>query len=87
MEVDRSSSKSAVVKWERQVPESILLLEALLRRLHLDEADYFGEKLGLEKSGFYGEQRLDREWLDFQIQGHYFLLNGLKFENETGFTH
>lgn len=75
--------------WKREEPESILILEALIRRLPSEEAAFyqFEEKLGREKSGFYGEQRLDREWLDFQIQSRYLLLNGLKFENHAAFTH
>ncbi|MFC7686577.1 nuclease-related domain-containing protein [Ureibacillus sp. GCM10028918] len=73
--------------WKREEHESIPLLEALIRRLPIEEARFFEEKLGREKSGFYGEQRLDKEWLDFRIQSRYLLLNGLKFENEAGFTH
>ncbi|MDN4492003.1 hypothetical protein [Ureibacillus aquaedulcis] len=73
--------------WKRQEPVSIPMLEALLRRLPIEEAKFFEEKLRREKSGLYGEQRLDREWLDFQIQAPFVLLNGLRFENEAGYTH
>jgi len=40
-----------------------------------------------EKSGLYGEKRLNREWLDFQVGFPHLLLNGLKFENNATFTH
>lgn len=74
--------------WKRQESESIPFLEALLRRLPRNEDfEFFEERLRREKSGLYGEQRLDREWLDFQIPCDYVLLNGLKFENDAGFTH
>ena len=59
--------------WIRRVPEAIPVLEALLRRYSSDDASfaYFEKKLRREKSGFYGEQRLDREWFDFQIHCPY----------------
>lgn len=75
--------------WERQESASIPLMEALLRRLPSNDGSfsYYEERLRRERSGLYGEKRLDREWLDFKIQYPYVLLNGLKFENEAAFTH
>lgn len=74
-----------MIKWKRQEPEIIPLLEAVLKRLPSEDPVYdkFVEKMKREKAGFYGEQRLDRKWLDFHIRGHYVLLNGLKFENKS----
>lgn len=78
-----------MIKWKRQEPEIIPLLEAVLKRLPSEDPMYdkFVEKMKRDKAGFYGKQRLDREWLDFHIRGHYVLLNGLKFENQSSFTH
>lgn len=78
-----------MIMWKRSVPDTIPILESILRRLSYEEGDYsrFEEKLTREKSGFYGEQRLDREWLDFEMECSFRLLNGLKFENEANFTH
>ena len=45
MKIRSVESRSAVLIWERQAPESIPLLEALLRRLPLKETDFFKEKL------------------------------------------
>ncbi|RHW40112.1 NERD domain-containing protein [Lysinibacillus yapensis] len=78
-----------MIKWKRNEPDTIPLLECILRRLCGDDPLYsqYEEKLKREKAGFYGEQRLDREWLDFQIQCPFVLLNGLRFENKDAFTH
>lgn len=74
---------------KRPEPATIEILEALLRRIAVDNPSYsqFEERLIREKSGFTGEERLDREWTDFQIEHPHFMLNGLKFENNAHFTH
>lgn len=78
-----------MILWKRKEPITIGMLEALIRRIPVDNYMYpqLEEKLAREKSGFYGEERLDREWLDFKIDPPYILLNGLKFENNSHFTH
>lgn len=74
---------------ERQQPKKIPILEAILRRLPEKDGDFvvFEDQLYQAKSGYIGEQRLDREWLDFQIQQPHILLHNVQMKNEADFTH
>lgn len=74
---------------ERKTPNSILRLEALLRRLDPDDKDYvyFQDALSKLQFGYEGEQRVDREWIEMSyLEDHYLLFN-YEVENEFGLTH
>ncbi|TSI11766.1 NERD domain-containing protein [Lysinibacillus sp. BW-2-10] len=78
-----------MIMLERKEPSTIAVLEAILRRLPKEDVNYgyYEDKLARERSGYYGELRVDREWEDFTLGIPYILLNGLHLENDAGFSH
>lgn len=74
---------------ERLKPEKIALLEAAIRRLSSKDPLFlqFQKQLAWVKSGYVGEKRVDREWIDMKIQFPHILLHGLMAENDQGFQH
>lgn len=73
----------------RKTPNSILTVEALLRRLEPNDFDYpyFQDMLKRLKSGYEGEHRVDREWIEMPYLDEHYLLLNYEFENEFGHTH
>lgn len=74
---------------DRKTPKSILILEALLRRLDLNDRDfpYFQEYLSRLKVGHEGEHRVDREWFEMPYLNEHYLFFNYEIENEFGFSH
>ncbi|MEK4230597.1 nuclease-related domain-containing protein [Solibacillus sp. FSL H8-0538] len=66
-----------------------IYLQALLRRLYDLEHDYstFQQQLMKFEAGLSGEQRVDRELLDFSIPGKHFLLQNVELLNHQTFPH
>ena len=74
---------------ERAKSNKLVMLEALLSRLHPSDSDYnyFKESYPRQVAGYEGEKWVDREWFDMpKLSCHYLLLN-YEFENEFGFPH
>lgn len=74
---------------ERQVPQKLIVLDALLRRLneqHLDY-DYFKDLYFRTKVGYEGELRADLQWKELNITEDYFLFHGFECENHVGYSH
>lgn len=72
---------------DRKTPKSMMIVEALLRRLDPNDKDfsYFQDYLMRLKIGYEGEHRVDREWFEMPyLKEHYLLLN-YEVENEFGF--
>jgi len=74
---------------DRKTPNSILILEALLRRLDANDRDfsYFQDYLTRLKFGHEGEHRVDREWFEMPYLNEHYLLFNYEIENEFGFSH
>lgn len=74
---------------DRKTPKSILLMEALLRRLDPNDSDisYFKDSLVRLKFGYEGEQRVDREWFEMPYLAEHYLLMNYEVQNEFGFSH
>ncbi len=74
---------------DRKTPKSILILEALLRRLDSNDRDfsYFQDYLTRLKFGHEGEHRVDREWFEMPYLNEHFLFFNYEIENELGFSH
>lgn len=74
---------------DRKTPKSILLHEALLRRLDPNDKDYtyFQDSLTRLKVGYEGENRVDREWVEMPYLNEHYLLLNYEIENEFGFPH
>ncbi|KGR80264.1 nuclease-related domain-containing protein [Ureibacillus manganicus] len=76
---------------EKKRTESAKLqaLEAIVRRFPKDDIQYdkYKTQLAWAKSGLFGEQRVDKEYLDMNIQIPHVYLYGLMTENEAGFQH
>lgn len=74
---------------DRKTPNSILLIEALLRRLDPMDADfvYFKDMLMRLKFGYEGEQRVDREWFEMPYLNEHYLFLNYEVHNEFGFSH
>lgn len=74
---------------ERHTPKSILLHEALLRRLDPNDKDYtyFQDSLTRLKVGYEGENRVDRQWFEMPYLHEHYLLFNYEIENEFGFPH
>lgn len=74
---------------DRKTPKSILLHEALLRRLDPNDKDfsYFQDSFTRLKVGHEGEFRVDREWFEMPYLNEHFLLFNYEIENEFGFSH
>jgi len=73
----------------RREPSEIAILQGILHRLDKNALNFkqFEDQLARAKSGFIGEQRVDREWLDFQINKPYILLHSLHMKKDAEFTH
>lgn len=74
---------------DRKTPNSVKIIEALLRRLDSNDKDftYFQDYLTRLKVGHEGEHRVDREWFEMPYLEQHFLLLNYEVENEFGFTH
>lgn len=77
-----------MIEKERRVPEIIMQLHALLRRI--PEMEHGREKAASElnkrKAGFIGEQKLDY-YLDFLDEKKYRIFHGLRLSNRKQFFH
>lgn len=73
----------------RKLPQRLLILEAIVRRLENNDMDFltFSEKLRQVKAGYAGEMRVDREWGELRYPSVYYLLHDLQLVNEFGSTH
>lgn len=74
---------------ERTKPHQLHYTQALVRQMcRTDEElpDYHARLSNL-KTGFYGEQRSDRELADFTIPHKHYLLHNLEILNPQGFSH
>lgn len=74
---------------DRKKSEKIALLEAFIRRSPSDETKFgrIVSNLSKAKSGLVGEERVDREWIDIQVNFPHVLIHGLETENVVGFQH
>lgn len=74
---------------KRKIPFKLLSLEALLRRLNVNDTD-FGYYLDLYqkmKVGFEGETQVDNEWDEVDIPHGYSLFHNYETVNEFGKSH
>lgn len=74
---------------DRKTPKSIIIIEALLRRLDANDRDftYFQDYLTRLKYGYEGEHRVDREWFEMPYLNEHYLFFNYEIENEFGFSH
>lgn len=74
---------------KRTKSEKIAFYEALIRRYPSYDPVFekFKSELSKSKSGLIGEERVDREWVDMQLDLPHVLLHGLETENLAGFQH
>ena len=70
---------------ERRIPDQLLMYEALLRRMDVDDRELLLKYQNLKK-GYYGELRADREWKDMHIQREHYLFYSFEAKNQFGHT-
>ena len=73
----------------REISHKQLILETIVRRVPITHQDYgyYNEILRRGKAGFAGEQHVDREWKEVNLQCRYYLFHDLELNNEAGATH
>ncbi|MEG0258364.1 MAG: nuclease-related domain-containing protein [Lysinibacillus sp.] len=74
---------------KREVSHKQQVLEAIIRRLPAKDANYvyFEEMLRRTRAGLAGEQRVDEEWKEIEVNCPYYLLHNLELLNDVGSTH
>lgn len=74
---------------ERQVSLKMLKLEAIVRRLNVDNPDYhyFKKQLGNAKAGYRGELWVDAAWLQIDIPTPYFLLHNYEVIDDKDYSY
>ena len=74
---------------ERTKPHQLRYMHALVRRIHPADEEFpdYHTRLSNLEAGFYGEQRIDREFADFTIPHRHYLLHNMELLNPQGFTH
>ncbi len=67
----------------REKPTKLDVLEAIVRRLPNTHTnyDYYNDLYIRTKSGYEGEQKVDKEWDELKIHKSYYLLHNLEFQN------
>lgn len=74
---------------ERSMPEKMVFLEVVLRRGILENELF--EKLyanyQLIKSGYWGENRVDKEWKDINIPQKHYLMHNYESQTQWGHSH
>ena len=77
-----------MIEKERRVPEIIMQLHALLRRIPemVHGREKAASELNKRKAGFIGEQKLDY-YLDFLDEKKYRIFHGLRLSNRKQFFH
>ena len=67
----------------------LLYMQALLRRLHEQDEQFINYQTELKnlEAGYFGEQRIDREFTDFTIPHAHFLLHNVELLNDSGSSH
>ena len=70
---------------ERRIPDQLLLYEALLKRIGVDDREILLKYQSLKK-GYYGELRADREWTDMHMQRTHYLFYSFEAKNQFGHT-
>lgn len=73
----------------RKKPVKLLWLEALKRRLFVEDPDfgYYNEQFRRLDAGFAGEKRVDREWLELICPYTFLVLNNLTLMNSAQHSH
>jgi len=74
---------------ERQKSAKLLVLEALMRRLPVDDGsyEYYKRLFRLAKKGYEGELIVDREWKEIRVPSPYFIFHNVELVNEMGNSH
>ena len=75
--------------FERTKSNQLLYMQALLRRMHEHDEhfrNYHSELNNLE-AGYFGEQRIDREFTDFTIPHLHYLLHNVELLTNHGSSH
>ncbi|WP_421663880.1 hypothetical protein [Lysinibacillus telephonicus] len=67
----------------REKPKKLEVLEAILRRLPDNDPnyDYYNDIYFRTKSGYDGEQKVDKEWSQINTHKSHYLLHNLELQN------
>ena len=74
---------------KRTKSNQLLYMQALLRRLHIHDEHFHNYQTELSnlQAGYFGEQRLDREFTDFTIPHAHHLLHNVEIRTSHGSSH
>lgn len=74
---------------ERTKSNQLLYMQALLRRLHEHDEHFrnYQSELNNLEAGYFGEQRIDREFTDFTMPHAHYLLHNVELRTSHGASH